>query len=127
MNDLIIKGVKTTFFTPTVEFIVSTGKCSIKGEAHLEDTVEFFQPLYDWLYEYIEKIKKQIVFEINLTYFNTRASRSLFDMLFILRKYVDNGGKVSVNWYCDKDDQDMLDEIEDYLDDTGLEINRIVY
>lgn len=127
MKDLIIKGTKKTFFTPTVEFIVSTGKCSITGEAYLEDTIDFFQPLYNWLHEYIDNIKKPIIFEVRLTYFNTSASRSIFDMLFILREYVDNGGNVTVNWYYDKDDEDILTEIEDYLHDTGLDINRIPY
>ncbi len=125
MNDLIIEGIKKTFFTPSVEFIVSTGKCSIEGEAYLEDPLNFFQPLYDWMYEYMEKIKKPIVFEIRLSYFNTSAARCVYDMLFILKEYIDKGGEVTVSWYYDEDDEDMLLEIDDYLRDTGLEIARI--
>jgi len=127
MEDIIIRGSKKTFSTPTVGFIVSTGRCSIEGEAYLEDPIVFFQPLYDWLHEYIETIKKPVIFEIKLTYFNTSASRCIFDMMFILRDYVDKGGDVTVNWYYEKDDKDMLDEIDDYLNDTGLEIDRIPY
>ena len=127
MEDLIIIGEKKTFSIPTVEFIAETGNCSIIGEAYLEDSISFFQPLYDWLYEYIETVKKPITFILNLSYFNTSASKSIFDMLFILREYVNNGGKVSVKWYYESDDEDMLLEIEDYLNDTGLDIERIPY
>lgn len=127
MDDLIIIGEKKTFSTPTVEFIVETGRCSIVGEAYLEDSIGFFQPLYDWLYKYIETVKKPIMFILNLSYFNTSASKSIFDMMFILREYVNNGGKVTVRWYYEEDDEDMLLEIEDYLNDTGLEIERISY
>ncbi len=127
MDDLIIKGFKKAFSTPSVEFYAATGKCSISGEAYLEDPLAFFQPLYDWLYEYIESVKKTIFFEIKLSYFNTSASRCIFDMLFILKEYADKGGQVIVDWYYEKDDEDMLLEIDDYLRDTGLEIARIPY
>ena len=127
MEDLIIEGEKKTFSTPTVEFIAAKGKCTISGEAYLEDPLGFFQPLYDWLYEYIDTVKKTIFFEIRLSYFNTSASRCIFDMLFILREYVNNGGEVIVDWYYEKDDEDMLFEIDDYLRDTGLEIAKIPY
>lgn len=127
MEDLIIKGFRKTFYTPTVEFIVSKGKCSISGEAYLEDALSFFQPLYDWLNEFIETEKRTIFFEIRLSYFNTSASRCIFDMLFILRDYINKGGDVVVDWYYEKDDEDMLLEIDDYLNDTGLDITKIPY
>ena len=127
MEDLIIEGEKKTYSIPTVEFFASTGKCFITGEAYLEDTLVFFQPLYNWLYEYIEKVNKPILFEIKLTYFNTSVSRCIFDMLFILREYVNKNGEVTVKWYYEKDDEDMLLEIDDYLRDTGLEIAKIAY
>ena len=127
MEDLIIKCLKKSYSNPEVKFIADKGKCSITGEAYLEDPVGFFQPLYDWLYEYIETVKKPIYFEINLNYFNTSASRCIFDMLFILKEYVDKEGNVIVDWYYEKDDEDMLLEIDDYLRDTGLEISKIPY
>ena len=125
MENLEIEGSHKNFFIPTVSFNAKTGICQISGESFLEDTVEFYLPLIDWVDEYINTVKGPIALIIKLSYFNTSSSRSLLDILNLLRDYEETGGEVVVNWHFDENDIDMEEDIDDYIIDTGLEINKI--
>ena len=93
----------------------------------MEDTVEFYRPLIDWIEEYITGVKGPIALIIKLTYFNTSTSRSILDILNLMRDFEESGGEVVVNWHYDENDIDMEEDIDDYIIDTGLEINKIPF
>ncbi|MCF6243276.1 MAG: DUF1987 domain-containing protein, partial [Bacteroidales bacterium] len=112
---------------PTVSFNAKTGICEISGESFLEDTVEFYKQIIEWLERYIDEVKGPIAFIVKLSYFNTSTSRSLLDILNLLKDYEDEGGEVVVNWHFDENDVDMEEDIDDYIIDTGLDINKIPY
>ncbi len=127
MENLIIEGSHTNFFIPSVDFNAKTGLCQLSGESFLEDTINFYNPILDWIDEYIETVQGPIAFIIKLTYFNTSTSRSILDILNILKDYQDEGGEVVVNWHFDENDVDMEEDIDDYIIDTGLEIQKIPF
>ena len=127
MKDLFIKGEKGTYITPTVNFSLETGLCEISGESFLEETSRFYSPIVDWIKNYITQCKKDIVFSLKLTYFNTSTSKWILNILNTLREYQKQDGKVVVNWYYYEDDIDMEDDIEDYHLDTGIQINKITF
>ena len=127
MENLEIEGSHKNFFIPTVNFNAKTGICQISGESFLEDTVEFYKPLIDWIEEYINNVRGPIALIIKLTYFNTSTSRSILDILNLLRDYEESGGEIVVNWHYDENDIDMEEDIDDYIIDTGLEINKIPF
>jgi len=127
MENLEIEGSHKNFFIPTVSFNAKTGICQIAGESFLEDTVDFYKPLIDWIEEYINIIKGPIALIIKLTYFNTSTSRSILDILNLMRDYEESGGEIVVNWHYDENDIDMEEDIDDYIIDTGLEINKIPF
>ncbi len=127
MKNLKIEGSHTNFFIPTVDFNATTGICQLSGESFLEDTIEFYNPVLEWLEDYIDTVKGPIAFIIKLTYFNTSTSRSILDILNILKDYQDEGGEVVVNWHFDENDVDMGEDIDDYIIDTGLDIHKIPF
>ena len=125
MENLIIEGSHKDYFIPSVNFDANVGICEISGESFLEDTVDFYKPILSWLEEYTETLKKPLAFIIKLSYFNTSTSRSLLDILNILKAFEENGGEIVINWHYDSSDVDMEEDIEDYMIDTGLDINLI--
>lgn len=129
MNDLIIKGEREAYTAPNVEFYAKTGHMLISGESFLEETAEFYSPLVIWVSQYIsETTLNNITFDIKLEYFNTSTSKWLLRILTTLKEFEEQrDGKITINWYYDADDVDMLDEIEDYEEDAELEINRIEF
>lgn len=120
MNDLIIKGEKKTYFTPDVNFSAKTGVCEIAGESYQEETFSFFNELIAWLEEYTLKVRKAIIFNVKLTYFNTSSARALLEMLLVLKKYKAQGAEVEINWYVQQEDEGMSEEAEDLQIQSGL-------
>lgn len=127
MEDIQITGSHDIFFVPSVNFNAETGVCEISGESYLEETVEFYDPLINWLKQYIREKNAPITLNIKLTYFNTSSSRCILDILNVLKDYEEQGGEVRINWYYDKDDIDMEEEVEDYILDTDLKINLVPF
>ncbi len=128
MENIQILGKHGVNFIPTVDFNAQTGICELGGESYLEDTIEFYSPLFTWLREYAVEINKPITFNFRLRYFNTSSSKCIIDILNILRKYKDDGGTIEVNWYYDADEEDIedeLEEIEDFMIEANLKINLV--
>jgi len=121
MENLIIHTSPETPYFPKVSFNYDSGICEIAGESFMEETYKFYAPLMAWLEEYIAE-KKKIIFNIKLTYFNTSSSRSILDILDLLREYQQFGGEIEVSWFYDPNDPDMEDEVEDFKVESGLDI-----
>ena len=121
MEDLIIHTSPETPYFPKVNFIYGTGVCEIIGESFMEETYKFYAPIMAWLEQYMSE-KKKIIFNLKLTYFNTSSSRSILDILDLMKDYRENGGDVEVNWYYDPNDPDMEDEVEDFKIESGVDI-----
>ena len=127
MEDLEIKGETGVYFVPNVSLKAATGVCEISGESYLEDTDEFYSDIINWLEQYIKDINNPIAFNFKLTYFNTSSSRSILNVLRVLKNYEKAGGKVAVNWFYPEDDDSIAEEAEDYMIDTQLNINMLPF
>jgi len=125
MKNLNINIYPDLVFYPVVNFDYKTRICEISGESFMEDTYKFYEPIIEWLNEYIKE-KKTIVLNIKLTYFNTSSSKFILVILNTLKKYKNDSNNATVNWFYNKEDIDMLKEIVEFQDETGLEINKII-
>jgi len=122
MEDILIKSSPETPYFPEVNFNASTGLCEIAGESYMEETYKFFLPLTSWIKDYINNIRKSIEFNVKLIYLNTSSTKCILDILEILKEYETKGGQVKVVWYYDKEDPDMIDEVEDFEAESGIKI-----
>lgn len=122
MENLNIKIKSDQIFYPAIDFNYETGLCEISGESFMEETFRFYEPIINWIKSYVSE-KRPVVFNFKLTYFNTSSSRFLLEMLYVLKKYQEAGGNVTVNWYYKKQDADMLSEINDFAEETEIKIN----
>lgn len=123
MENLVIKGSKENYYIPSVHFDANTGLLEITGESYLEDTKGFYDPILNWINEFTTDSEIPITLNIRLDYYNTSSSRSIMEILYILKEFEDKGGFVQVNWYYSEDDVDIEEEIEDFEIDSGLKIN----
>ncbi|MBN1598183.1 MAG: DUF1987 domain-containing protein [Bacteroidales bacterium] len=123
MKSLIIESVSDSPYYPEVNFDANTGICELAGESYMEEAYKFYNPLLNWLKEFAIVRGNEVVLNIKLTYFNTNSSRLLLDMLDILKRSLDDGNKVTVNWFYEEDDPDVKEEVEDFEIETGLKIN----
>jgi hypothetical protein len=96
--------------TPSVHFRAD-GHLELKGRSIPENSLEFYKPLNDWIDTYSNNPASETTIHIQLEYFNTSSSKCLLDFFKRLESL---GGKVSVLWYYEQDDEDMLEAGEDY-------------
>ncbi|MBL1281173.1 MAG: DUF1987 domain-containing protein [Fluviicola sp.] len=100
--------------TPTINFDGDTGVLEFTGRSIPENSVEFFTPLLDWLELYEAQPKEKTVVDMKLEYFNTSSSKCILDFFKRLERINGALSEVQVNWYFEKDDEDMAEAGEDY-------------
>ncbi len=113
MEDIKIEGTPKT---PEVEFKADEGKMLIKGRSIPENSIEFYKPLIDWIENYGNEVEDEKPTEVNmqLEYFNTSSSKCILDVFKKLEEIKKKGKDITINWYYEEDDEDMLEAGEDY-------------
>lgn len=109
MENLTLDGTPKT---PTVSFNKDNGVLEIKGRSIPENSIEFYKPLLDWIGDYGSSAKSETQINIKLEYFNTSSSKCILDVFKKLETL--NGTQMTINWYYEEDDEDMLEAGEDY-------------
>ena len=127
MENITLTSSPTTPYFPEVSFDVDKGICEISGESYMEETYKFYLPLINWIKDYAKHIKRSLELNIKLIYLNTSSTKCILDILEILKDFEDEGGKVKVNWYFDKSDPDMVEEVEDFEAESGMKIKLIEF
>ena len=117
MEKLYIEGSAKT---PTIDFNFETGVLELKGRSIPENSIEFFNPLNDWIDGYGSSPKDTTMFEVRLEYFNTSSSKCILDLFKKLEGVDGSTTTVHVNWYFETDDEDMQEAGEDYEAIVGL-------
>ncbi len=107
MNEIKMASTKKT---PSVTF-AADGKLELKGRSIPENSLEFYKPLIDWMEAYTKGPAAETNLHIQLEYFNTSSSKCLLDLF---KRLEGISGKVTIHWYYEQDDEDMLEAGEDY-------------
>jgi len=121
ISKLIIDKTNTT---PQVVLDPEKKIYSISGESRPSDVREFYDQVISWLIDFrweftnSKDFKEPINFSFHLAYFNSSSAKLILDICKILASLKLNGFNVTINWFYDPDDVDMLE--------VGKEISNIV-
>lgn len=119
MESLIIKG---DFKHPEVAFDAAKGLLELKGNSIPERAEEFYTPIIEWIKNYLKSPYETTTFNFKLIYLNSGSKRYVLDILEIIKS---SGNNVTINWYYEEDDEDMLEMGESYKELVELPINFI--
>ncbi len=112
MNDLLVEGTPKT---PHISFIAEKGALQISGRSIPENSIDFYQSVYNWLDEYSKQPSKATTIKIQLEYFNTSSSKCVLDVFRKLESLQKSGkSEVSVMWMYEEEDEDMMEAGDDY-------------
>ena len=98
--------IEETEDTPKVVLDSENNVFSISGRSLPEDSVAFYEPVFNWLQQYTEIAEKDLDFEFFMEYFNTSSAKQ-FAKIFLLLEKLNEKVFVQVIWKCRKDDVDM--------------------
>jgi hypothetical protein len=111
MEKLLLKGSPKT---PDVTFDGDLGVLKLSGRSIPEDSIEFFQPLNEWIDGYCQHPSSETLLDVRLEYFNTSSSKCILDLFKKFERVNGNRTTVRVNWYFETEDEDMAEAGEDY-------------
>src|SRR5690606_14248053 len=104
MESLFIEGKANT---PTVAFS-ECGVLSISGRSIPEHPLKFYNPIEDWLAEFLSTSPIKIYLKVHLDYLNTHSTEC---MLMLFKKlddyYLTTKADVCILWNFEEDDEDM--------------------
>jgi hypothetical protein len=123
MDNLEQKG---SFKLPSLSLNANSGVLELAGKSIPERTSEFYDPVLAWLDEYIQSPQEETTLNIKLEYCNSSSTRYLMDILERLERLFKEGKKVTINWYYEEDDEDMLDLGQSYNVPLSIPINMIL-
>lgn len=117
--------LRPTRITPLVYFDPNRGLLELRGKSSPENAIQFYARLLGSLEKFAVNGQRNLVANFKFEYFNTSSSKCLFDVFRKLMMVEQHGYTISVNWYYEEDDEDMLEAGEDYADLLGMEFNFI--
>jgi hypothetical protein len=116
--------IEKTQRTPEVNFNKS-GVLLIRGRSIPENSIEFYNPIFDWLDGYIQSPAPSTEFNVKLEYFNTSSAKCLVEIFRKLEKLPQIGTPVKVNWFYEEEDEDMQYSGKDFIDIINLHIELV--
>jgi len=116
--------------TPYVMIDEEQGYIRMEGESYLENIVEFFKEINEWLEKFLESSFKILTFDCAMEYFNSSTTKQIYNMLRLMDKHAGLrlGRKVIVNWIVsDENDEIYIECGEDFKDEMeNVEFNIVI-
>jgi SiaC family regulatory phosphoprotein len=108
MEELRISPTKNT-----PEIILNPeGIIRIKGRSIHENVTDFFEPVEDWISEYITVPAEITSVDLNLEYFNSASAKVFIHILQKITYVTLKHKKFIFNWYYEEGDEDILERGE---------------
>ena len=119
--------LEATESTPKIKLDKENSIIEMSGRSLPENVKEFYNPVINWLEEYIKAPNDKTKIVLNFEYFNTASSKMIMDILEKVKKIQEQGKEIDVDWYYIEEDDDMLEAGEDYSEITDVPFNFISY
>ena len=119
MEELAIKGTATT---PEIKFDARSGQMIVSGRSIPEDAKSFWSPILSWFFAYSASPVKETSVVIDMEFFNNASAKQLMFLFSRINKIHENGSKINVVWYYDKNDLEMKESGLDFASLLSFEI-----
>jgi len=116
--------IEGTRKTPSIS-LDPKGIIKIEGRSIPEDAELFFQGVSSWMESYVGSNTGSTRIDLAFEYLNSGTSKVVLQMLKSLKDLVASGHKLSINWYYEEGDDDILERGEYYASILGLPISFI--
>ena len=118
--------VEQTPKTPQIDLNQYTGELILYGRSIPENAAKVYEPIFNWVSEYIHNARSTTNFRINLEYFNTSSSIWLVKILKVLIQIKDPDYVLILHIYIPLEDFEDMEESGD-LKDAFSPISDILY
>lgn len=115
MKELKNLFIEQTEKTPLVDFNYLTGELILSGKSIPINAPRIFEPILEWINEYVRSPKQTTNLRLNLEYFNTASSIWLAKIVKSLSGINKSDSVLILHIYFPIEDFDDIDDIKDDL------------
>jgi hypothetical protein len=121
MTELILEQ---TAKTPQIDLNHLTGDLIFSGKSIPENAAKIFEPVLNWVKEYIHKANPVTNLRLNLEYYNTATTIWLTKIIKVLIQIKDPDYTLIVHLYLPVEDYDEMGDFDD-IKDAFIPISNI--
>ena len=100
-----------------INFDKLKGELEFSGNSLPKDANKFYEPIIDWIDNYLASPRDETVIRFMMSYYNTPSYKIFFQVLKKFEQFHNDGGsKVRVVWGYPSDDPDLRGAGIDYAD-----------
>jgi hypothetical protein len=116
MKEIQSLRIEGTARTPQIELNPLTGDFVLSGKSIPENAAKVYEPILNWMAEYILHARPTTNIKLNLEYFNTSSSLWLAKIFKVLVRISDPDYVLIFHLYLPLDEFDEMREFEDIKD-----------
>ncbi len=118
--------IEKTNNTPAVHLSLEDNLFSITGNSFSDAANDIFIEIINWIDLNIPKLENELVCHLSLSVFNSVTYKNLLNIFQKFEIFIRKGKKIRVDWFCDSEDEDILELVEDIkeLYNIPLEIRK---
>lgn len=122
-----------TNYTPKIDFNPKKQKFEIAGISRPEDAYDFYDPILLWMERYTQRILKDyeenkllnqtFIMVFDFIYMNSSSSKYIFQIISHLKKLYERSLNLTIFWYYDDQDDQILEDGEDFSEIISIPFN----
>ena len=112
---------------PEVILDQEAGRLEFSGKSLPEDVEEVYNPIIEWIDNYIDSPQQSTHVIFRFEYFNTASSKKILDLLEKIKYLNDNNYELHIDWYYFDNDEDMLEAGESFSEFIDVSFNFVNY
>ncbi len=109
--------VAPTTVSPSIRTDSMRGIVELSGDSYPENAFDLYEPLIAWVREYLTDPARSLRLELALVYLNTSSVRSVMDVFDLLEERHAAGGRVSVRWTYEAENERVGELAADFKHD----------
>jgi hypothetical protein len=106
--------------SPRIVLDATSGTFEIKGRSYPENVTKFFAPIFEWFEEYAKQPGEKTVVGIFMEYHNTATSKTILNLLLLLKTIMESGNELLIQWHHMEFDDELLEDGEDLESMLGI-------
>jgi len=115
--------IEQTDQTPGILIDAKEGIIEITGRSIPEIPLRFYDPVFEQLDEYAANAPQSTTVNFKIDYFDTTSFKCIWGLFEKLEKIKHSGIELEINWYYEKDDEEMRDIGSDFERQIKIPIN----
>ena len=104
--------------TPYLIFDPENNRFEISGNSLPEDSAKFFEPVFEWIENYIKYPNESTNLLCKMEYFNSSSAKMFYQIFIELEKINETGKQMKITWYFESGDK--------LIEEKGLEYQSIL-